>query len=293
MFDWLIAWFEEQIVQQWLQTLGAAAVTATLLQVFGAIGSSSRSSVDATASLRGGATAAGLALAFLAGLFTVIGSLPGLPPAERWQWSAWLALATLLLLLFEESHGAAAALRFVLHVALVAALAWWIVRPSGRAREWSPLDAQLVYLGGGLALLLFLLLGESRATRQPAWRSLLPMVLAAATAVACFAEQSDKLARCAGGLFAALLVTLLLSLVRPAATLPRSAIATPTLAFAGLLAYCFAARYVSSGATLLLGVAWGSLLLPSGEGRPRRTLLVAIAVPLAACIGAWLMRSPS
>ena len=286
MFDWL----EDLIVQQWLRTLGAAAGVALLMQTIGAIGSSGRA-VDGNSSMRGGSIAAGLALAFLAALYTVLGGIPMLPPAERWQWSAWLTLATLLLLFFEEAHGAATALRFLLHLALVAGTAWWIVRPSGRAGDWSPLDAQVVYLGSGLVLIVYLLLGEARAATQPAWRSLLPMVLASATSVACFADQSDKLARAAGGLFAALLVTLLLSVVRPAATLPRSAVATPTLTFVSLLAYCWSARYVSNTSTLLLCATWCSTLLPTGSGSPRRTWMLAVALPIGACVGAWLLRA--
>ncbi|MBM4013456.1 MAG: hypothetical protein FJ293_00615 [Planctomycetes bacterium] len=282
--DWLRAWLEEPIVAAWLATLAWAAGVALLLQVVAVLGGGGMAK-------SGGATAIALALGFTAGVMTVVPGMPGLPPAERWQWCAWLVPATLLLLWFEEAHGIASVLRFLLHLALVVAIAWWLVRPSGRARDWSPLEAQIVWIGGGLALLLLLLLGERCAASAPAWRWLLPHWLAAATSVVLLAEQSDRLARCAGGLVAVLSVALLLGLAHRSAPTARSSFAVVVMALVSLLAYAWGARHLGGLSTALLLVVCASVVLPAGSGGGRKGWLIVGVGPIVACLAAWLVRA--
>lgn len=282
--DWLRAWFEEPIVAAWLQTLAWAAGVALLLQIVAALG-------GGALGRSGGATAIALALGFAAGVITVVPGVPALPPGERWQWCLWLTLATLLLLWFEERQAAAASLRFLLQLALVAAIAWWIVRPSGRASDWTPLEAQIAWIGGGLGLLLLLLLGETRAAAGPAWRWVLPQWIAAATAVVLFAEHADRLARCAGGLTAALTATLLLALAHRGGTTARASFAAVVIALTSMVAYAWGARYISGSAALLLLLVSASVVIPLPQGSPRRAWLVLAALPLGLCVTAWLLRA--
>ncbi len=281
--DWLRAWLEEPIVAAWVTTLAWAAGVALLLQVVAVLGGSGMAR-------GGGATAISLALGFTAGVMTVVPGMPGLPPAERWQWCAWLVPATLLLLWFEEASGVASMLRFLLHLALVAAIAWWLVRPSGRAREWTPLEAQTAWIGGGLGLLLLLLIGERCAVAAPAWRWLFPQWLAATTAVALLAEQSDRLARCAGGLVAILSVAILLSLAHRAAPTARSTFAVVVMALASLLTYAWGANYLGAVSTGLLFLVCGSVVVPTEVGGGRKAWLIAGVGPIVLCAVAWMAR---
>jgi hypothetical protein len=282
MFDWL----EDLFVQQWLQTLGWAAGVALAVQVAGVLGGG-----PATKSA---ASAVGLALGFMAGLFTVLDQLPALPPDERWQWCGWLTVAALLLLMFEERHGSAAMVRFVVHLGLVVALLWWVVRPSSRAADWSPLTAQIAYLGSGLALLVVLLVGEARTATQPAWRSLLPCVVTGAATVAIFAGGvSDKLARCTAGLTAALLTSLLLALAHRSAPPARTTQSVAALCFASLLGYAWAASSLSDTAALLLIASWASQLLPYRPAATGYTIATVGVLPAVASLLAWWLRSPA
>jgi hypothetical protein len=288
--DWLRAWVEEPIVAAWLATLAWAAGVALLLQIVAVLGGGAMAKGGGAMAKGGGATAIAMALGFTAGVVTVVPGMPGLPPTERWQWCAWLVPATLLLLWFEEAHGIASVLRFLLHLALVIAIAWWLVRPSGRARDWSPLEAQVAWIGGGIALLLLLLLGERCAAAAPAWRWLLPEWLAAATAVALLVEHSPRLARCAGGLVAVLSTALLLSLSHRNAPTARSTFAVVAIALTSLLAYAWGARYVSGASAGLCLLVCGSVVLPAEFGAGRKGWLVAAVGPLVVCGVAWLMR---
>ncbi|MSR48028.1 MAG: hypothetical protein EXS13_13380 [Planctomycetes bacterium] len=283
--DWLRSWLEEPIVNEWLCTLGWAAGVALLVQVAGAL-------AGGTLAKSGAAGSVALVLGFVASVCTVVPGMPALPPAERWQWCAWLTAASLLLLLFEERQRATAMLRFLVHLGLVVALVWWIVRPSGRAREWSPLELQIAQIGGGLALLLLLLLGEARVATGAAWTQALPGVLAAAGAVAILGDCTfDRLARCAAGLFAAQLVALLIGVAHRATPPSRAAFSAGTIALSSVLAYAVCARSISDAAALLLLLAWACVLLPARTATTGRALLMAGGLPALLCGIAWFVRA--
>lgn len=282
MFDWL----EDLFVQQWLQTLGWAAGVALAVQIAGVVGGG-----PATKSA---ASAVGITLGFMAGLFTVLDQLPALPPDERWQWCGWLTVGSLLLLMFEERHGSAAMVRFVVQLGLVVALVWWVIAPSSRAADWSPLTAQIAYLGGGLGLLLMVIVGEARAATQPVWRSLLPCVVTGAATVAIFASGiSDKLARSTAGLTAALLTSLLLALAHRSAPPARTAQSVAAICFAALLGYAWAASAVSDTAALLLVASWASQLFPYRPANTGYTIATVGVVPAVASLLAWYLRTPA
>jgi hypothetical protein len=273
----LITWLENQVIQQWLRTLAWASVVALLVYLLGALGSS--------AAGRAAAAAVAIALGFCAGIVTVAG-VPELPP-ERWQWSAWLALASLLLLFLEEARGGQAVLRLVLLMLLVAALEWWVLRPSTVARDWSVRARNVAFYGGGLAALGYLVLAEYRAPKELPWRVGVAATIAAAAAAAVFAvsHASDKVARTQAGLAAALGVCTLVALVQRDVPIGRTVCTTATLAFGSLLAYLWGAQAVPDDCALALLVAWASPLVPL----PRKNAWVAFGLSvLLAAIPAWL-----
>jgi hypothetical protein len=279
----MFTWLEDLILQQWLRTLGWAAGIALAVHVLGALA--------ASVAARGAAGAAAIALAFMAAHST-IGGIPSLPPAERWQWSAWIALAALLLLFLEASKGGGATLRFVLELALVAGLAWFVLLPSSTARDWSDRTRQVVLVGGGLGTALLLVVSEASATRGPSWRPLLAFTIATAGAVATLAEGSDKLARAMAGLAAGLFPGFVVGTIQRYTSIAKTAVSVATLAFGSLLVYAWAAQLVPPVSAVLLVASWVSGNTAFTSGSPWRVAAVsALLAGIPAGI-AWFIATP-
>ncbi len=277
----MIGWLQDQFVQQWLRTLGWAGAVALIVHVLGALGSS--------ASRRASASAVAVALGFVAGHVTVAG-VPAFPP-ERWQWSVWLTCASLLLLFLEEAKGGQATLRLVLQLALVAALAWYVLRPSSTARAWSLRQRNVAFYGGSFAALGFLLLAELRLPKGPPWRGVVAFTLAAAGAVAVFADVSDVLARTTAGLVAALGVCSLIAVVQRDVPLGRTVATTASIAFGSLLLYLWSARQLSDVGALLLFGSWASALVPLPRDLPWTSFALSALLSGAPAALAWWFRT--
>lgn len=279
------AWFEDLIVQQWLRTLGWAGGVTLVIYVLGALGSSAAS--------RASAAAVALALGFVAGSIVVLGGLPRIPPAERWQWTIWLTLGSLLLLFLEEAKGGQATLRFVILIVLIAALVWFVLWPSSLARSWTTRERQIASYGGGLGALLLLAFGEWSAPKQEPWRGGLAATIASSTATALLLAThfSEKLAKLEASLAAALFVCTLIAFVQRDVPVGRTIVTTATVAFGSLLLYWWAqAKGGLDGArALLLLASWCSAFVPLPKATPWRSLLVSVLMAGTPAAAAWLI----
>jgi hypothetical protein len=220
----------------------------------------------------------GLVVGFLAGLVTVDG-LPPLPVHERWQWSAWLTTATLLLLYAEEGK-AAPVTRFPLMVLLSFALEWLVVRPALSLGQASDMVRLGVFVAIGIAIFALFASFEARVARLPMWRVFTSCgITAAGAAFAYAASISTRLGQMTGGLAACFGAAAVVGFGKSDIVAGRTPVSVATMAFLGLLLVSGLSSDFSKVAAVLLLISWMIPLVPHpGTAKTNAIQIGAIVV---------------
>lgn len=231
----------------------------------------------------------GLVVGFLAGLVTVDG-LPPLPVHERWQWSAWLTTATLLLLYAEEGK-AAPVTRFPLLVLLAFALEWLIVRPALSFGHLSEMVRLGIFVAIGIAIFALFASFEAKVARLPTWRVFTSCgITTVGAAVSYAAATSTRLGQMTAGLAACFGAAAVVGFGKSDILAGRTPVSVATMAFLALLLYCGLSSDFPKVAAILLLVSWMIPLIPH-PGTAKTNSLSIGAIVVTSTLAALLSRT--